>query len=127
MGKFMQNMNMAPSYINLKHESMDNKKKVLTSLIQMVSLLHSHGIIYGDTFNTNMIITNSWQPFLIDFGNSFFKDAVPDIWSADIQNRLITTDVFCLQSLMGDMLDNFTHKDDKCTEISDLLETLNNC
>jgi tRNA A-37 threonylcarbamoyl transferase component Bud32 len=125
-GRVHSEYHSGTNYINLKHESIDDKKKILTSLMNIISLLHSFDIIYGDTFDKNVIISNTCQPFLIDFGNSFFKDKVPEIWSSAIIDRPISIDIFCLQSLMGDLLDNYVDKDDKTTEISHLLETLNN-
>lgn len=66
--------------INLKCEPMQRKKYILISLIKLISELHSHDIIYGDTYGGNVIIDDSREPVrisLIDFDKTFFKDKVP--------------------------------------------------
>jgi tRNA A-37 threonylcarbamoyl transferase component Bud32 len=93
-------------------------------LIRLVGELHSHNIIYGDTYNGNVIINDS-EVFLIDFDKAFFSDQVPKYFSEMIIERPITSDIFCLQSLIKDIFPSYKLGDSQTTEISDLLTIVN--
>ena len=110
--------------INIKYKSIQYRKQVLTSLIKLVSELHSHNIIYGDTYKGNVIINDS-DVFLIDFDKSFFNTQVPEYFSQMIIDRPITSDIFCLQSLIRDLFPDYKPRDNQTTEISDLLTIVN--
>ena len=109
---------------NIKHKSIEYKKRILTSLITLVAELHSHNIIYGDTYNGNVIIDDS-QVSLIDFDKSFFSDQVPEYFSEMIIERPITSDIFCLQSLITDIFPNYKLADSHTRTLSDLLLLIN--
>ena len=109
---------------NIKHKSIQYKKQVLISLIRLVGELHSHNIIYGDTYNGNVIIDDS-EIFLIDFDKAFFSNQVPEYFSQKIIERPITSDIFCIQSLITDIFPSYNLKDSHTRNLSDLLTLIN--
>jgi len=103
---------------NNNFKTLSLKKNILLQLIDIISSLHSHGIIYGDTLSDNFIVTKDDKVFLIDFDKSFYKDNVPTHFSQKIKERPITTDIFALELLMVDLLRGYTIRD--LLELSDL-------
>lgn len=43
-------------------------KELFNHLGAMIGLLHSHGIVHGDLTTSNIVVTSSGEPFLVDFG-----------------------------------------------------------
>lgn len=43
-----------------------------------IGLLHNNGIIHGDLTTSNMILTNKYKVFFIDFGLSFYSQDLED-------------------------------------------------
>ena len=75
----------------------DRRRQLIIDLIQIIIECHKHGVIYGDGFCNNVIITKDWTPYLIDFGNGFFKDNAPKFLDHSAPESM---DIFCLLELM---------------------------
>ncbi len=109
----------------IREKSVSTKKAVLTEIIKLIELLHQQGIIYGDVFPGNIIISDE-RVYLIDFGRSFYTNTVPDYFSEIIQKRPITSDIFCLQSLIYEAFPDHICLDNEITTLDDLMQVVNN-
>jgi len=95
-----------PTHINKAALSHENARKIIIELIYLIDKFHTHGIIYGDGFCTNVIITDDWHPIIIDFDNSFFKDNPPAyILSITGQYPIEYLDKFNLLEIMKYLLE----------------------
>lgn len=54
----------------LDEMSMENANLLFKQLGMMVGSLHAAGIVHGDLTTSNIIVTSSGEPFLVDFGMS---------------------------------------------------------
>lgn len=64
-------------YIMINSISKENLKKIMISMINTISCLHSNGIIYSDEIMRNVIIMDDYNISLVDFGACFFKNNPP--------------------------------------------------
>lgn len=55
-----------------------NLKKILKKIGEMVAILHSNGHIHGDITTSNILITDTEDIFLIDFGLHDYSDSIED-------------------------------------------------
>ncbi|MBO0888430.1 Kae1-associated kinase Bud32 [Candidatus Bathyarchaeota archaeon] len=53
---------------SLDRMNLQDARKVFTLLGEQIGLLHSAGIVHGDLTTSNIIVTPSGDPFLVDFG-----------------------------------------------------------
>lgn len=110
----------------LRDQSLDVKKHIITEIIKIISVLHKHNIIYNDTLPGNIIISDSLQPYLIDFGQSLYTNNIPDYYGEIIQRRPITSDIFFLQSLIFEAFPNHVLLDSDTQNLSDLIILIDN-
>ena len=54
----------------LDEMSIDEARKLLRSIGEQIGLLHMAGIVHGDLTTSNVIVSTSGAPFIIDFGMS---------------------------------------------------------
>lgn len=78
---------------------------IIKQLIDIIFTLHSYGIIYGDTFNNNFIVDESYNVTLLDFGESFFINNHPPFKIQILKERpLKSIDISSLLSIKSHLL-----------------------
>lgn len=66
-----------PDRIDMDLQPLEDRKQLIIKLVHLIIELHQLGVIYGDDFFTNVIVSNNEDPYLIDFGNCFFLNSPP--------------------------------------------------
>ncbi|CAH6419234.1 Hypothetical protein HVR_LOCUS432 [uncultured virus] len=64
------------------------KKTIITNLINIIAECHEHGVIHGDDYLGNSIVSDAGEVYLIDFGNAYFINDAPKIL-IDIANGFL--------------------------------------
>lgn len=86
-------------------QPLEYRKQFIIKLIYLINQLHNLGVIYVDDFFTNVSVSSDGDPYLIDFGNSFFINSPPKLATSIAGKYQVSAhDVFNLLTLVNILL-----------------------
>ena len=99
-----------PGQVGREHFTITERKTLVERLIELVAQLHECGVVYADDFLTNTVIsTDSLEPQLIDFGQSYYIDGPRELLPLTVRVRQVkdvrAPDIFSLMGLIHYMFD----------------------
>lgn len=94
-----------PNHLTRDDFSNEDAKLITIRLIHIVDKLHKCGVIYGDDFLTNLVISDNLEPCIFDFDASFFPQNIDGSRAAISAGYPAEShDIFSLLSFIGYML-----------------------
>ncbi|RLF13789.1 MAG: Kae1-associated kinase Bud32 [Thermoprotei archaeon] len=76
MMEYIEGVRLRDILNSMRHEEV---KSIMKRVGVMVGMLHVNGIVHGDLTTSNMILTESGNIFLIDFGLGMHSDDIEDL------------------------------------------------
>ena len=86
--------------------SIDEARKLLRSIGEQIGLLHTAGIVHGDLTTSNVIVSPSGTPFIVDFGMSR-RSIEPEDRGVDLhllQRSIVSSHTKDASSMMNAMI-----------------------